>query len=510
MKTMVHESSMERMRRRATNKKKQRKDRLDIRKPKNIAGSVILLVQLIASVVFIGYLERLDALPMKYFSLIFGALMFMFVLGFILYMTKKMHILGKIIGVVMCICLIVGNVYMHKTVATMKKINSAGKYATNEFSVAVLKDSSIKEIKDLTKKKVGIMKSADNEARNKAVKDINSRIKGVIVTSEYSSISELIEALHAGEVDAAMYKSSYTTILEEADKEYSSKIRVIDKFLVETEIKIEEHEKKDPNSITQKPFVLYLSGTDEEGKVALTGRSDVNILVVVNPKTHKILMVSTPRDYYVEIPGVTEGNMNDKLTHAGNEGVETSIATLENLYGVDVDYFAKLNFTSFCQVIDIIGGINVNSEYEFTTTGGFYFKKGYNNIKEGIVALQFVRERYAFADGDAQRGKNQMAVVKAVIDKVTSPAILTSYMDILDASSDIVQTNMPTECFTQLVKMQLDENCKWSMESVSATGEYGYRVCYQAQSSGPLSVCLVDWDSISDISDKINEVINGK
>ena len=186
-------------------------------------------------------------------------------------------------------------------------------------------------------------------------------------------------------------------------------------------------------AITQEPFVVYLSGVDTRGELTENARSDVNILAVVNPVTKRVALVNTPRDYYVDLAGT---DSKDKLTHAGLYGVETSMETLGNLYGIEVDHYVRINFAGFMDIVDALGGVDVYSDYTFTSVGspGYYdptdFVEGWNHL-DGPAALAFARERHAFATGDIQRGINQMKVINAMLEKIKSPALLTSYSRLL-------------------------------------------------------------------------------
>ena len=218
--------------------------------------------------------------------------------------------------------------------------------------------------------------------------------------------------------------------------------------------------------VAEEPFTIYVSGNDSYGEVTLEeGRSDVNILLTVNPNTRQILMTTTPRDYYVELP-FGEGCW-DKLTHAGNYGIDCSMQTLERLYDVEIDYYLRVNFSGFESIVDALGGVEVYSDYAFTSLhSGYYFDVGYNSV-DGAEALAFVRERYAFEEGDVQRGKNQMAMIRAIMDKATSPAVISGYLSLMDSVSDSFITNMPKGSISDLVKMQLNEGGSWNIVSNS-------------------------------------------
>lgn len=259
--------------------------------------------------------------------------------------------------------------------------------------------------------------------------------------------------------------------------------------------------------VTQQPFNVYISGIDVYGEITTESRSDVNLIATVNPKTHKILLTTTPRDYYVTIPGVS-GDYKDKLTHAGIYGIDTSIATLENLYGTEIPFYARVNFSSVIDIVNVMGGIDVESEVAFTTSKAagtvVEIHEGINHLN-GKEALAFVRERKAFVDGDHQRGKNQQALMTALIKKAVSPMILLQASEMIDCVVGNAETNMSEQQMKQLIKMQLFDLEGWEIESVAATGDdSGKQYCY-SYSGGPLYVCIPDAACVAEISQKMQE-----
>ena len=260
--------------------------------------------------------------------------------------------------------------------------------------------------------------------------------------------------------------------------------------------------------VAEEPFTIYVSGNDSYGEVTLEeGRSDVNILLTVNPNTRQILMTTTPRDYYVELP-FGEGCW-DKLTHAGNYGIDCSMQTLERLYDVEIDYYLRVNFSGFESIVDALGGVEVYSDYAFTSLhSGYYFDVGYNSV-DGAEALAFVRERYAFEEGDVQRGKNQMAMIRAIMDKATSPAVISGYLSLMDSVSDSFITNMPKGSISDLVKMQLNEGGSWNIVSNSVNGYVSEAYTY-SDSSQLLSVMMQDEASVQYASELIEKCENGE
>ena len=259
--------------------------------------------------------------------------------------------------------------------------------------------------------------------------------------------------------------------------------------------------------VAEEPFTIYVSGNDSYGEVTTEeGRSDVNILLTVNPNTRQILMTTTPRDYYVELP-FGEGCW-DKLTHAGNYGIDCSMQTLEALYDVDIDYYLRVNFSGFESIVDALDGVEVYSDYAFGTAGGYYFEEGYNEVN-GAAALAFVRERYAFEDGDVQRGKNQMAMIQAIMDKATSPALITGYLGLMDSVSDSFVTNMPKGSIADLVKLQLNEGGSWNVVANSVSGYVSEAYTY-SDDSQLLSVMLQDEASVQYAAELIERCENGE
>lgn len=270
-----------------------------------------------------------------------------------------------------------------------------------------------------------------------------------------------------------------------------------------------EYVKEHEISVTEKPFNVYISGIDVYGDITKESRSDVNLIATINPKTHKILLTTTPRDYYVTIPGVS-GEAKDKLTHAGTYGVDTSIATLENLYDTEIPFFVRVNFTSVEEIVNVLGGIDVESELEFTTSKAagevVDVKKGMNHFN-GKQALAFVRERKAFATGDNQRGKNQQALLTALIKKTMSPAIVLHANEMINSVSGNADTNLSENQIKSLVRNQIGTMKGWDIESVAAQGDdTGKQYCY-SYSGAPLYVTVPYEDSVNEIKGKMSQLL---
>ena len=266
------------------------------------------------------------------------------------------------------------------------------------------------------------------------------------------------------------------------------------------------------NQITKEPFVVYLSGVDTRGELTENARSDVNILAVVNPVTKRVALINTPRDYYVDLAGT---DSKDKLTHAGLYGVETSMQTLGSLYGINVDHYVRINFAGFMSIVDALGGVDVYSDYAFTSVGspGYYdpttFVEGWNHL-DGKAALAFARERHAFASGDIQRGIDQMKVIDAMLNKVKSPALLMGFSKIMDAAADCFVTSFSQDQISALVRMQLSDFAEWDIESYTVTGSSSYSTkCYSAKGQ-KLYVMKPDDASVNKAKEMIASVLGGE
>ena len=319
-------------------------------------------------------------------------------------------------------------------------INSTSNYSEYSMSVVVLKDSEVHNVTQLDS--VTGPTDTDNENIQKLIADIKTSQSKELTVEQSTSYLAAYKSLVSGEAKAIVLNSVFENIIESEYPDYASKIRKIYTKNITKEVAA-------PKVSKNKSFNVYVSGIDTYGPISSVSRSDVNILMTVNRDSKKILLTTTPRDSYVPIAD-GGNNQKDKLTHAGIYGVDSSIHTLENLYGVDINYYVRLNFTSFLKLIDLLGGVDVYNDQEFTSRHGkFHFPVG-NVHLDSEQALGFVRERYSLADGDRDRGRNQQKVIVAIIQKLTSTEALKNYSDIIQGLQDSLQTNMPIETMMDL------------------------------------------------------------
>lgn len=472
------------------------------RKGKSIIGKMILLLQLIISAGFAALLWKSGMIPGKFLLIAVIVLLALLGVTFILlgeafgfqFSGAKGNIVGAAVSILSGLIMGIGIIYLAKADAVLKNVGGAT-YKTDNMIVVVKNEDPAKKIEDAKNYRFGIQTVLDQDNNALMVKDIEDKVGREIKLIENETIIEEAKALLSGRIEAAIYNEAYGSVIEEAVEGYSDQVRVIYQYGIETEIETEE-------TNIEKAFNIYISGIDVAGSISTNSRSDVNIIMTVNPATKKILLTTTPRDYYVQIPGVS-GEARDKLTHAGIYGVDRSMATLENIYDIDISYFARVNFTSLITIVDALGGVNVESEYEFEA-GGYSFKKGMNHLN-GEQALAFARERYSFKDGDNQRGKNQEAILKAILERIMFPDILFQANEILDNVADCVETNMTRDEMVKFINMQLSERAAWEIETTAATGSGDKQACFSSGSQ-LLYVMWPDEAVVSDISRKMKKI----
>ena len=381
-------------------------------------------------------------------------------------------------------------------------------------AVIVMQEDDAEELGDTRGYNFGILSNRDTE-NTQAILSAMKEGMGEIKTKEYETPAAMADALYDDEVQAIILNEGYLTLLSEQENynDFSQRTRILYEYVTENEIT----PIKPAGSITKNPFVVYCSGSDErQSDINAKSRSDVNILAVVNPKSRQILLINTPRDYY--LPLAHNGEL-DKLTHAGLYGVQESMAVLDNLYGTETAYYGRINFWGLIDIVDALGGIDVYSDYAFTTASGdvagygersYSYVKGMNHMS-GIEALTFSRERYSFSDGDNQRGRNQMKVIQAIIEKAASPSVLSNYQSLLKALSNNFVTNISYDEITSLVKMMQRDGFSWNIQTMSAREGKGQNmnICYSAPGQ-KLYVMPPDYDYIKTIRGVIDQVMNGQ
>lgn len=432
------------------------------------------------------------------------------------------RIVLTILNIAMLCVFSVGNFYLYKTNDTLQVVTAQKKEVKNTVSLLVKNDSEIQSIHDLNEKAIGKLNSIDALGTTKMITHLQEQF-GVDTESllpfqvhSYDSVEKEVEALYNNEVQAIILNESYrTNVLEyEPYANFNNEVRSIDEVVYYTKV---DNEAMAVPEITKNAFNILISGNDTYGDVGELSRSDVNMVVTVNPQTRTVLLTSIPRDCYVEFvcdeQDACLAGASDKITHTGLHGINTTKKTVENLLGITVNYTFRANFSSVMEIVDAIGGIDVEIP-EGMAVETFYANNTLEGVHEGMNHLQgeralaFARERYAYIAGDNQRVRNQQTVLKAIFAKATSPEIIVNYSSLLDAFQGAFDTTLSQDEITTLIKYQIQENPQWKFESYQLTGEGAQLLSPELGQTAYVTV--VDPYSITLAHDKIEAVLKGE
>lgn len=413
--------------------------------------------------------------------------------------TKKSALVTTVVLVIFSLVSLVGIFGFKQMIDITNRMNQTAAFSEVEMSIVVPKESDIKDVSQLTS--VQAPTKVDKNNIETLMSALKKDKKVDVKVDDVASYQEAYDNLKSGKSKAMVLSGSYASLLESVDSNYASNLKTIYTY------KIKKKNSNSAKQVDSKVFNIYISGIDTYGSISTVSRSDVNIIMTVNMNTHKILLTTTPRDAYVKIPG-GGADQYDKLTHAGIYGVETSEQTLENLYGIKIDYYARINFTSFLKLIDQLGGVTVHNDQAFTSLHGkFDFPVGDIQMNSE-QALGFVRERYSLDGGDNDRGKNQEKVISAIVNKLASLKSVSNFTSIVNNLQDSVQTNMSLDTINALANTQLDSGSKFTVTSqaVTGTGSTGQLTSY-AMPNSSLYMMKLDDSSVASASQAIKNLM---
>ena len=416
--------------------------------------------------------------------------------------TKKSALVTTVVLVIFSLVSLVGIFGFKQMIDITNRMNQTAAFSEVEMSIVVPKESDIKDVSQLTS--VQAPTKVDKNNIETLMSALKKDKKVDVKVDDVASYQEAYDNLKSGKSEAMVLSGSYASLLESVDSNYASNLKTIYTF------KIKKKNNNSAKQVDSKVFNIYISGIDTYGSISTVSRSDVNIIMTVNMSTHKILLTTTPRDAYVKIPD-GGADQYDKLTHAGIYGVETSEKTLENLYGIKIDYYARINFTSFLKLIDQLGGVTVHNDQAFTSLHGkFDFPVGDIQMNSE-QALGFVRERYSLDGGDNDRGKNQEKVISAIVNKLASLNSVSNFTSIVNNLQDSVQTNMSLDTINALANTQLDSGSKFTVTSqaVTGTGSTGQLTSY-AMPNSSLYMMKLDDSSVESASQAIKNLMEEK
>lgn len=479
---------------------KKRNSKKDLNKKFNFVSKIISVLLSMSAVLAIAFIIYFEILPLIYLSLIIiiGGVFIIFLIKLMNSKLKKwVRCIFLFLSILLIILFVFISFYSLGTLNMFNDILDLG-IRTDNYSIYVT-DVKYKNIDDLNDKKIGVLENESEYVENKLSKKIDYK------SIEYDNNIEMLNDLKNEELDAVVVLDTNMDLLKESNPDYNN-IMSIYTFAITTKVETINKEV----DISKDSFVLYLSGIDTNGRVASKARSDVNILAAIDPIEKKILIINTPRDYYVKL---SNKNAYDKLTHAGVYGIEESIATLEDLYDTTINYYVRVNFTTFIKIVDALDGIVVDVPKSFCEQTSsresdeqICLSKGKQTLN-GEEALALSRTRHSFADGDRSRIKNQMLVLEALINRAMSPKIITRYTNIISKIGDSVVTNIGDKDVTKLIKNQIEKNDSWNIETYSVDGMDAYKTIYSA---GSLNTYVMEpnTESLLIAKDKLKNILN--
>lgn len=430
--------------------------------------------------------------------------------------SKNVSMGALVVSILLTVVFGTGSYYLYRTNGTLASITAIKNTNDNNISLIVLKDSSINSLEDLAGKKVGVLKNIDKGGTEKALEQIQKELPVEFEQVELDSVPQEAMALYSGAVDAVILNEAYrTNVIELEDyADFSEKTRVVFQAHFKTSA---TNEALAVSDVTTKPYNILISGNDTYGDVGELSRSDVNMVVTVNPMTSTVLLTSIPRDSYVPVDcgdayACAEGQL-DKITHTGINGITSTKRTVEKLLDIDINYTFRVNFSSVTNIVDSLGGIDievpegqaVETFYADSTLEGV--TEGWNHL-DGERALSFARERYAYIDGDNQRVRNQQMVLKAIFDKATSPEIIVNYTSLLNALETAFDTTLSQDEITSFIKYQIQAMPGWKFETYQVSGEGSTLFCPSLGQEAYVTV--LNQDTVALAHDKIQAVLDGK
>ena len=470
-------------------------------KTKMLISWGLLAIYAVLAVFLLFLIFKYNMLDFRYLNIVVAVLIVVLaILCFFLIWSKKAKNLTLVLLLLGILISGTSLFAVGQFIGFTSRLNATSNYSNYSMSIAVLADSPIDNISQVTS--VMGPTGTDKDNIQQLMNDLKATQNKELTVEESRSYLAAYKSLLAGDTKAILLNSVFENIIESEYPDYASKIKKI--YTKELTKTVET-----PKDVKGDSFNVYISGIDTYGPISSVSRSDVNIIMTVNRETKKILLTTTPRDSYVPIAD-GGNNQKDKLTHAGIYGVDASIHTLENLYGIDLNYYARLNFTSFLKLIDLLGGVDVYNDQEFTAhTNGKFYSVG-NVHLDSEQALGFVRERYSLADGDRDRGRNQQKVIVAILQKLTSTEALKNYDDIIKGLQDSIQTNMPLETMMKLVNAQLESGGTYKINSQDLKGTGRMDLPSYAMPESNLYMMEISDSSLESVKAAINDVIEGK
>ena len=495
------------------------------RKQKRLISLGAIFIVAVLSVVVTYTVMHIDLLPAKYLLLFVAIMLTLNILSAVCLLVKKVwtRIIAVIIHILLIVISIVGINYVGKADNFLDDAFENYTYDITKFNIVVNATSNYKTLQDLSGKDISYFNFYEDIEQIKS--EVSKKIENPIF-KEQIDLFVTADYLLKDEISALVIDDGFLGALDENYNDIDKRVRIIDTFEIKTKVKKDNNSSNpttapvDPNASTTTTEKLekiksgnsinvFISGSDARSTtIQGNSRSDVNMILTINPDTRTILMTSIPRDYEVLPHGKT--GLTGKLSHVGIYGLETTKKTVEDLMGIEINYAIKVGFSAVVELVDLVGGIDINSDQAFDSSHirGWHVEKGINHM-DGAKALAYARERYAYSSGDRHRVLNQQQVLQATLKKLMkSSSLLTQYDQVLSSLSQFYITDIPRSVISKYVKMQLNNMSSWKFTSQSVNGGRKYAKTFSAPNTD-LFIATPDYNSIKKARNKIQKTIEG-
>lgn len=484
-----------------------------------IFSIIALLVLLVAAGLFFYLTYASQLIPARMWVIaVVSCCVVILIVAFLILKTKSRFLtfFGGMLALILVLFLGAASLYLSRAVGTAHTITTT---KTEVASISVyMRAEDTDETTALTAElRYGILGQQDRVNTDEVLRLLGEELEAELQVTEYSGVASMMDGLFRDEVDAVILNSAMLNLLDETEgyEDIAERVREIKKTQVSREVPEEEpaevkqqfnrkENQPEETAAENRTFTIYFSGIDNRGPLIEKSRSDVNIIGVINPDTHQVLLLSTPRDFFVPLVFPDTITSRDKLTHAGIYGVQVSMDTLSLFYETDIDYYFRVNFDGFTDIVEAMGGVTVYVDHEFSTTE-YHYPEGPNELN-GYKALSFVRNRFGI--GDQQRGRNQMAFIKGVIEKAESTDMLLRFNDILASVEGCFETSMPYDEISALVREQIETGAEWNIVMYAVSGHGTSAVPYSMDTSA--YVIEPDMSTVEIAKDLIQQVYDGK
>ena len=397
---------------------------------------------------------------------------------------------GKVIAIVLVLLLAFAQAYMQFSLNRL--VTDRGK-SIETTSLVVMQDSPFQTLDDTIGASFGYSTSVTDES----LANIRTKVSMGSETELGDDIRAASDLINY-QVEVLLLNEATRSTIVEVIPDFNERTRVLE--LIDHEV-VKVSTTKEVNTSTE-GFTVLISGIDTDGPVTTISRSDVNILMTVNPTTHEILTMSIPRDSFLPISCFDD--YYDKLTHSGIRGVDCTVNSLENYLGVTINYYARVNFTSVINILDVVGSIDVYSHYSFQAYDGTWFNEGINTLNSQ-QALVFSRERKNVPGGDITRGIHQQEVIKATFSKIVTSISPWNIEGLISQFNTSVDTDFGSDGLSALLQLQLEKNPSWNFETLAITGEGGMSTTYLYPDQN-LSIIYPNETDVQTARDKINSM----